>query len=100
MNKKTPEGYATASIADFLALQERTAQAYWFMVRNVRLFKNGKGRVFARKKGGPLDKDGISDICGCYFARFVGFEVKADKGKQRESQIEFQKGRDRLRHLP
>lgn len=59
------------------------------------------GAIFWRNNSGALpDRTGrivryglvgSPDIIGCYRGRFVGIEVKAATGKQRDAQINFQR---------
>jgi hypothetical protein len=88
----TPEGQIVKSIAEYLTIIERSGSSWWFRVRNMSF--NAKAGTFIRTGHGPLMKNGIPDIVGCYKGNWIGFEVKA-KSAQSSIQKEFQAGAER-----
>lgn len=67
-----------------VALTKREGALFW---RN----NTGSFRSMDGKRVVKAGKPGSPDILGCYKGRFVGIEVKACRGSQREAQEQFEK---------
>jgi Holliday junction resolvase len=42
-----------------------------------------------KNHGGPMGAKGVPDILGCYQGKFLGIEVKTEKGKPSPEQVRF-----------
>jgi len=86
--KLTPEKLIQSACLDYLSMLERQGKLYFFRsqagaVHTVR----GNGSKGFFKTGRP----GAPDITVCYKGKFVGLEIKNEKGKQSAYQEQAQK---------
>ncbi len=70
---------------------------HWLRVRGIFFWKQPQSGFFDsrvkrfRKQASPYAMNGCPDIICIYNGLFVGLELKSPKGKQSDSQLEFQR---------
>lgn len=79
---RTPEGEIVAAICDYLALKKR----FFYRNNNTPIYDAQRQRFRAMPK---YTMRGIPDIVCVKDGRYVGIEVKTDKGALSEHQHEF-----------
>jgi len=84
LKQNTAERDIQMSICEYLAVKR-----FFFWRQNVNPIFNAKTGAFRRMPAYSVN--GVPDIIMIYRGKFVGFEVKNEKGKQQESQIKFEK---------
>jgi hypothetical protein len=84
LKSNTPEKDIQMSICDYLAYKR-----FFFWRQNVNPIFDKKNGTFRRMPS--YSKTGVPDIILIYKGKFVGLEVKNEKGKQQQSQLDFEK---------
>ena len=81
---KSKEREIQKQVLDYLAILENQGKIYYF--------RTGSGAI-ETKRGNwfKTGKPGCPDIICCYRGRFIGFEIKGNKGKLSPVQIETRK---------
>jgi len=84
LKTNTPERDIQMSICEYLAYKR-----FFFWRQNVNPIFNAKTGGFRRMPAYSVN--GVPDIIMIYKGKFVGLEVKNEKGKQQQSQLDFEK---------
>ena len=84
LKSNTPERDIQMSICEYLAYKR-----FFFWRQNVNPIFDAKSGGFRRMPAYSVN--GVPDIIMIYKGKFVGLEVKNEKGKQSESQKDFEK---------
>jgi hypothetical protein len=59
------------------------------LTKSIRQLLNSVGVFHYKAWGGPMSAPGVPDIIGCFKGRFIGIEVKSQKGVVSEYQKHF-----------
>lgn len=84
LKTNTPEKDIQLSICEYLQVKR-----FFFWRQNVNPIFDAKSGGFRRMPAYSVN--GVPDIIVIYKGKFVGLEVKNEKGKQADSQIEFER---------